>query len=484
MHVIHNRRTDTNTLPDKGFRLVTLGGLALVDERGECDLSLANRRRSLAVLTVLAVGRRAVSRDRLAEMFWGDEEASRARHSVGDALSDLRRVLGPDSIVTRQLEVSLAPTCPLAVDVVELMEAAERRDHARVVALYAGPFMESVEAPSFLSFEHWVTPLRERLRRHWLEACAAQCLALARARKWAECAMLAHRWLDTDIENADAALYLVNALKAPGTPDAYRSALDEYAILEQRLASERKKPPAPEVARLVASIRDELARVTVVVPVAPAAAAAFPTPSTPAAVREATEQRHPNGVFVRRLARSRLTSVSFAAALFLGATSFTARRAASRPAHAPEVWPSIAVVDIRNVARDSASAWLELGFPQMVASGLERIPGIEVISLDRVGEARQAVGFTRGVTLTGADIVELGTRSGARWVVSASITPGDSLYVLDVTVRDTANAASPYLFTMTSPSLLALADEAAVKLATLATAGGGRSAQTEIAYRR
>jgi hypothetical protein len=68
--------------------------------------------------------------------------------------------------------------------------------------------------------------------------------------------------------------------------------------------------------------------------------------------------------------------------------------------------------------------------------------------------------------------------------VSASITPGDSLYVLDVTVRDTANAASPYLFTMTSPSLLALADEAAVKLATLATAGGGRSAQTEIAYRR
>src|SRR5512143_3989047 len=74
MDVTQSRQTDINTLPDSGFRLLTLGTLALVDERGACDQSLARRRRKLAVLTVLAVGRRPVLRERLTEMFWGDEE--------------------------------------------------------------------------------------------------------------------------------------------------------------------------------------------------------------------------------------------------------------------------------------------------------------------------------------------------------------------------------------------------------------------------
>jgi DNA-binding SARP family transcriptional activator/TolB-like protein len=479
MDITQRRHDGSNALPDNGFRLATLGTLSLVDGQGASDQSLARRRRKLAVLAVLAVAGRPVCRDRLEEMFWGDDEESRARHSLSDTLSNLRRVLGPDAIVTRQLEISLSPSCPLVVDAVELMEAAERRDHARVVAMYAGPFMYGVDVPDSPSFERWVTPLRERVRRYWLEACAAQCLALARTRKWDECAILARRWLDEDVASADAALYLLNALKAPGTPEAYRSTLDEYGILEQRLKQESGRTAAPEVARLADSVRDELARV-----VAPAAAtvSASAAPASPVTVHgPSTDRPRRPAVGVRHIARSRFASVAFTAALVLGATSFTASRAASRPAHGPEVRPSIAVVDVRNVTRDSTSAWLEVGFPQMVASGLSRIPGIEVISAERVREARKAFGLEQGVTLTGSDVGRLGARSGARWAVSASITPGDSVYALHVTVQDTADPISTHRFTMTSPSLLALADETAATLASLATTTVAPSAPTEVA---
>jgi DNA-binding SARP family transcriptional activator/TolB-like protein len=478
MDVTQSRQTDINTLPDSGFRLLTLGTLALVDERGACDQSLARRRRKLAVLTVLAVGRRPVLRERLTEMFWGDEEESRARHSLSDALSSLRHVLGPDSIATRQLEVALSQTCPLAVDALELIEAAERRDHGRVVALYAGPFLDAVDVPYSPSFDRWVAHVRDQLQRHWLDACGAQCLALARARKWAECAILARRWLDTDPKSADAALYLLNALKAPGTAEAYRLALDEYRVLEQRLEREHEQTPAPEVVRLAASVRDELAQMPG--PVHPTPAAAPAKPETPPPAPHAPTEPPSRGGFVRRIAHSRFASASFAAMLFLGATSFTARRAASRPVHGPEARPSVAVVDIRNLAGDSASAWLEIGLPRMVASSLARIPGIEVVSTDRVREARRSLGLRRGAGLTRADIVRLGVRSGAVWTMSGGITRGDSLYVLDVTVQASSGTAAPRLFTVTSSSLVALADEVAARLAGLATASGAAPGFAEI----
>ena len=55
------------------LRLTTLGRLALIGAEGDADPSLASRRRKLAVLAVLALARRPLSRDQLAEMFWGGQ---------------------------------------------------------------------------------------------------------------------------------------------------------------------------------------------------------------------------------------------------------------------------------------------------------------------------------------------------------------------------------------------------------------------------
>src|SRR5262249_12677853 len=73
------------------------------------------------------------------------------------------------------------------------------------------------------------------------------CLALARSRRWHDCAILARKWLDAVPVSADAALFLLNALKAPGTREAEREAFTEYGRLKARLARGLRETPAPAV---------------------------------------------------------------------------------------------------------------------------------------------------------------------------------------------------------------------------------------------
>jgi TolB-like protein len=289
---------------------------------------------------------------------------------------------------------------------------------------------------------------------------ADQCLSLARGRKWEACAELARSWLDSDPLNADAALYLLNALKAPATVHAYQAALEAYASLERRLEREYERSPASEVAQLAGSIRERLAEIS----------------KPPVASLVPSRQVGDRGRLEKALGRmttSRFASIPFATFLFLGATSFTARNAASLPATGPGAdRPSVAVIDVRNTAGDSATAWLELGLPQLVASNIARLSGVDVVSPERVREARQALGLPRGSALTRDDLRQLGLRSGARWVVTGGIVRSDSLYVLEMTMEKTTGDVEPRPLTVTSSSLIALADQAATKLAGLATTDG------------
>src|SRR4051794_39679412 len=89
-------------------RLVTLGRLTLLAPSGGEEPSIGTRRRKLAVLAYLAIRARPVTRDHLATLFWGGKDDERARNSLSDALSHIRRVLGREAIVTRGEEVALA----------------------------------------------------------------------------------------------------------------------------------------------------------------------------------------------------------------------------------------------------------------------------------------------------------------------------------------------------------------------------------------
>jgi len=212
------------------LRLITLGRLALVSASGD-DESLSKRRRQLAVLAVLALNARPVSREQLVDMFWGEEDEERARHSLSNALSSLRSVLGTAAIATRQTDVSLSREARLGVDALEFSAACEASDHERAVALYTGPFLDSVFVPNSSRFDGWVARERARLERQFLHACEAQCAILSRAKRWDECAALAARWLDALPPSRAAAIMMLSALAAPGTREALHSALTAYDTL-------------------------------------------------------------------------------------------------------------------------------------------------------------------------------------------------------------------------------------------------------------
>src|SRR5688572_26986047 len=246
-------------LRDNRFRLITLGRLTLVGAGGEEDASLARRRLKLAVLAVLALARRPVSRDTLLGLFWAETDEARARHSLSNALSSLRGALGERSITTRDSDVSLDADAPLDVDAIAFTDAIESKDFTRAVELYDGPFLEGFHVDDSPAFEQWVSRERRRLESMFLKACAEHCASLARSRRWAECENVAGRWLDTEPLSADAAIYHLNAIKSPGTRAALAKALEEFEALRTRLNHEFELAPHPSVVELSTRIREKLA---------------------------------------------------------------------------------------------------------------------------------------------------------------------------------------------------------------------------------
>jgi DNA-binding SARP family transcriptional activator/TolB-like protein len=352
---------NVNTLNGGRFRLLTLGRLTLLCPAGQEDAALGKQRRKLALLAVLALARRPLTRDALVEMFWGDQDEQRARHSLSEALSHLRRVLGRDAITARQAGVALAGELPLDVDAVELADRFEQRRYGDAAALYCGPFLDGVYVPGSTSFEHWADGQRARLESLFLQACERESALLAAAQRWPECAELASRWLDAAPLSDEAALALLTALDAPGTPEAARQTLSAYERLRVRLEREFGVAPGAEVIALshrVAGRRVATEATTTSPPLEPASALAT------AAVSTAT----PNPRRSRR-SRHHLGPVSTALlALLVTAAALLARGWSHET---PTVSPSTVAVLPFAVSGGPAVEYLRQGMVDLLSTNLD-----------------------------------------------------------------------------------------------------------------
>jgi DNA-binding SARP family transcriptional activator/TolB-like protein len=480
-------------LRDNRFRLITLGRLTLVGAGGEEDTSLARRRLKLAVLAVLALARRPLSRDTLLGLFWAEHHEPRARHSLSNALSSLRGALGERSITTRDAEVALDPETPLDVDAIEFAEAIERRDVARAVELYAGPFLEGFHVDESPAFEQWISRERRRLEAMFLKACAEHCAGLARSRRWTECESVAHRWLETEPLSADAAIYFLNAIKAPGTRAALAQTLEEYEALRTRLNREFELAPHPSVVELSGRIRDQLAnappepvvnvRVTAESKIEPIAVAAASPPSAPAPVSETSPAPAPaERVATRRSTRRRTIGLLIAATVLViafvakGGAKFTVRRGDAAPAH-----PVIAVLSLPVRSGDSTSAWLSDGLPQMIDTKLASVPAIDIIPAAQVRAVERRSGRPADRSLSDADARDLARRVGATFVAHGSLARDGQQFVLDLSVHDVRTGALVRNSVLTHADPLALADQAAARIlgAANVASGGPRLADVE-----
>ena len=237
------------------FRLRAYGGLTL-ERDGVPYAGPATQRRRLAVLAMLAASDSGVSRDRLTEYLWPDADPARARHSLDEALSGLRRELRNDALFVGTSTLRLNADA-LETDLAEYTAALAAGEPERAAALYTGPFLDGFTIPGAGDFERWMDV--ERSRRARAQARVLDGLAAAASASGDDA--MAVRWhqarVALDPLDTPATLGLIGALTAVGNPT---EALRLARVHESLVREELDATPGPGWAAAVDAVRAGLTR--------------------------------------------------------------------------------------------------------------------------------------------------------------------------------------------------------------------------------
>ena len=412
------------------FRLQTLGRLTLTVVDGETESLAEIRPRHLAVLTVIALSAKLISRDTLVEMFWGGEDETRARHSLSNALSGLRGVLGADALTSRRDHIALAEDARVEVDTAQFTAAFEAGDDARAVALYGGRFLDAVHVPDAPEFDAWASRERARLERRFVEACERWVARLERSGQSEVAVAVAERWLDAAPSSSTAAGAIAR-------------------LKTQRLAA---KEPA----------------------IAPASASVAPSPTISAEAKTPVEAppAPPPSHFVAR--RRRPWVLAALAASIVVALLWQFRRASNEAAAATH--PVVAVTSIEDVRGDTSIEWLRVALPRMIATDLDGLRGVESVAPARVRDVVARLAGSGSARLSEQQSMDVARRLRAGWSVTGGLSVAPNGYVLDLTVRNVADVSESEGFTILASNPVELGRQAATRVAAILAAGPGGGA--------
>ncbi|MEO8336890.1 MAG: BTAD domain-containing putative transcriptional regulator [bacterium] len=363
------------------FRLRTFGGMSL-ERDGAPYSGPATQRRRLALLALLAAADGVVSRDRLMAFLWPEADPDRARHSLDDALSALRRELRSDALFLGVGSLRLNAEL-IESDVSEQSVAIRLGDDERTVALYTGPFLDGFYVPDAPDFERWVEA--ERTRRAVAHTNALDGLATAATARGDRAAAV--RWNQlrvgaTPLDTA-ACLRLLSALRNAGShADALRVARVHEALLREEL----DVAPGPEWSATVDGLRAELARAPEQSPPQPRDIGNLDDTLASPSIEPTRESVLEPSALV--LTRRRWTPYLLAAGAFvllgIGCYTVLRNRTASRsnsstpPARATASRTSVAVLPFANNGGTASDEPFADGLTDELISALGKVTGIRV----------------------------------------------------------------------------------------------------------
>src|SRR5688572_9947499 len=149
------------SMPESAPTLKLLGGAVI--QTGDTPLGgPAAHRHRLALLALLAVNGRPMSRDKLVAFLWPERDTEHARNLLKTAVHELRKLLAENAIVSIGDQLSVDPT-QLRCDVTEFEAAVAAKDYVKAASLYGGPFLDGFFLKDASEFEHWVDAKRKRL---------------------------------------------------------------------------------------------------------------------------------------------------------------------------------------------------------------------------------------------------------------------------------------------------------------------------------
>jgi DNA-binding SARP family transcriptional activator/predicted ATPase len=193
----------------KRLEIQTLGGLQI--RLGNQPLKGFRSRKAEAMLVYLALQRKPVSREILAERFWSDGSQNATMANLRVVLSNLRQILDPFITVSRDA-AGMDQDAGIWVDVTELEAALYREDYERVLGLYQGEFLQGFYAPDNAAFDQWVTEIRENCRRMAISAAQSLVANPAWNTNPEKLLALAQRWTELDRLSENAQLEYMKLL--------------------------------------------------------------------------------------------------------------------------------------------------------------------------------------------------------------------------------------------------------------------------------
>ena len=237
------------------FVIQSLGGVRIQDASGE-TIRLRSRKHVALLLYLAAAGRRVYTRDALAQLLW-DTPLERARHSLSQAIYDLRRnlpsVIGSATGDAVQLERSV-----FRLDAVEFERSLKAGDLSLAVDLYRGPFADNLAGVGSDDFERWLEAERLRLTRLGEMALRRYVRQCDEAGRWGEMCVAALRLVKISFLDEEAHRALMRGLWLHGdAPSAIRHYEEVVASLDKELpggvseethllAQRIRSTPAPE----------------------------------------------------------------------------------------------------------------------------------------------------------------------------------------------------------------------------------------------
>lgn len=255
------------------FLAISLMGPARVAREGQPVSGLAHAK-VLGLLAYLVMETdHPHRRESLAALLWPDQPPDRARHSLRQALSTLRDVIGdravdPPLLLIDCETVSFNGASDVTLDVAQFTAALSAcASHAHqqretcqrcsqrlelVAALYRGEFLAGFQASDSAELEEWIARWRERLQVQALDALTDLAASYEHRGEDDRARDVARRQLDIDPWREQAHRQLMRALALGGKRTA---ALAHYRYVGQLLNAELGVEPEEETTALVERIR-------------------------------------------------------------------------------------------------------------------------------------------------------------------------------------------------------------------------------------
>ncbi len=398
--------------------LRTLGRFSL-ERTADGSPILANQRKALALLAVLAASRQAVSRDRLMALLWSESDNARARGSLKQLLHLVRRQIGSDDAIEGLAELRLNDAI-VTSDVGQFRSALAGGDDQLAVSLYSGPFLDGIFIDGADEFERWSTSERNELARRFAESVERLAIAAAANGDRDEAVARWRQLQETDPTNGRLAVALMTALHAAGDrAGAIRLAAVHQALLQEELGA----PPDPRVMNFA----EELLRGPIKVRNSQHVDVATSL-NRPAAVVHANSPEHsvqlpsesvPSAGTTSAPTKSSRTGVRYfggvlAVLVFAASGWFFSNRARSAKDNHALQPGRVAVAVLINRTGDAKLDALGMMASDWLTRGLSRLPAVDVVEAGGL--------YLRGRTQTGeaVDPIEMARANGASIVVAGN----------------------------------------------------------------